>query len=56
MKYERPTFNGSKVTANVRIFIYVGRRSQSRSQGQNFGMNGKASSQGIYMCNMKALP
>ena len=44
LKYECLTFNGSKVTANVRFFRFVGHRSWSKSLGQNFGMNRKASS------------
>ena len=36
MKYECPIFSGSKVTANVKIFWYVGQRSRSMSQGQHF--------------------
>ena len=38
----------------VKVFTYVGQRSRSREQ--NFGMIGKALSQGMYAWNMKALP
>ena len=55
-KHESPTSNGSKVLVNVKVFRYVGQRSQSRPQGRKFGMNRKASSQGMHMSNMKALP
>ena len=47
-QYESPISNGSEVMTNVKVFRYVGHRSQSRSLGQIFCMNGKASSEGMY--------
>ena len=37
-------------------FLKVGQISRSRSLGQNVGTHGKVLSQGMYICNMKALP
>ena len=54
MKYELPTFNGSKVMVNVKILKYVV-HSQCY-EAKTFCMNGKISSQRMYMYNMKALP
>ena len=36
VKYESPTSNGLKYIGIVKVFIYVGQRSQSRLQCQNF--------------------
>ena len=55
VKYESPISYGSKVMIKVKVFQNVGQRSRSRSQGQNFGTDGKVLSQGIHMWNMKAL-
>ena len=49
MKYESPAFNGSEVMANVKIFRYVGQRSRSSSQGQNFWHEGKDKLPGMYL-------
>ena len=43
VKYESPTYNGSKVKANVRIFRYVKGHSHVHKV-TNFGISGKASS------------
>ena len=56
VKYESYISNGVKVICNVKVLKYVGQKSLSRLQGQSFSINGKASSQGMYMWNMKALP
>ena len=55
-KYESPTSNGSKAMTNIKGFRYVGQRSRSSSRGQEFGMNRKATSQAMYIRNMKTLP
>ena len=44
-------------TRNIHVLVkYDSQISGSMSQGQNFGMNGKASSQGMYMWKMKVKP
>ena len=55
MKYKSPISCGSKVVAKVKFF-----QKKVKSQGQghkvkNFGIDRKVMSQGIHLCNIKAL-
>ena len=55
MKYESPTSFGSKVLTKVKFFQ---KKVKSQGQGQevkNFGIDRKVLSQGIRLCNIKAL-
>ena len=51
MKYESPISYGSRVMIKIKVF----KMSKVMVKVNNFGTDEKVLSQGIHMCNMKAL-
>ena len=56
VKYESHISDGGQVTSIVKVLEYVCQNARQGYKVKSFSINGKASSQGMYMWNMKALP
>ena len=55
MQFESPISYGSKVTMKVKVFkMYVKGHGLGHTV-KKFGTDGKVLSQGVHMCNMKAI-
>ena len=55
VQYESPITSALKVMAKVKVFSKVGQTSSQGHKVKNYGTMRKVLSQGIHMCNMKAL-